>query len=268
MRGRQEAGEVPIAELQVRSVESTDAEGGVCAVRCVAGLARVGQVLATGSERLVLRGINRAWDGAPAAVLAPPRAATVRLRGPIVPLLAPGQLLTGVPVERMDLAEAELWAAQEPVPSQAEMGRAARALAVGRMHDEELPTPRRLRWVEVALAAGAWTGVGQDPLVAAADRAAVRGWAAYRFGPAPGSRDPVSLCEEFLALADSLELTPEGAAHEGRTWRTLPRERILLLRRLRNLLAWPVSVRPLLPAEAAETAAGVDRWAAVRGLLP
>ena len=46
---------MPITEVQVYSVEEADRDGGVCVVRCVGGMARVGQLYAAGESRIRMR---------------------------------------------------------------------------------------------------------------------------------------------------------------------------------------------------------------------
>ncbi|MCX4526919.1 MULTISPECIES: hypothetical protein [unclassified Streptomyces] len=258
---------MPIAELQVCSVEEADVTGGVCVVRVIGGIARAGQVYTAGGVRLGLTRIE-AW-GRTAEFVDPPHAARAHLTGPMVALLARGQVLTAVPPAGHTLEDLEAWLATGPPLLDEPHPDTLRSLAVGRMQDDGLPDGVRLRWGRVALAAARraaeWRGA--DPLVRGAELAAVRGYLIERFGPGPapdGGGDPAALCRDLLALID---LTPQEAAAAARTWRDLPRERILHLRRVKNLLPWMARVRPHL-ADTDPLARAVDAWTAIRPQLP
>lgn len=251
---------MPIAELQVYSVEEADGTGGVCLVRCVGGTARAGQVYAAGESRVWLRGIER-YGGAVGSFGAG-HTARVRLAGAVVALLSRGQVLTSVPPDGHGLAELEAWLATGPPLADEPPPRTLRSLAVGGMQDERLPDGVRLRWGRVALAAAyrCAAAEGAPDLVRGIELASVRAYLLREFGPGPGG-DPAALGREALALID---LTPAEAESRARDWRALPRERILHLRRIRNLLRWAGAARPYLTpgdplAEALETWSRVGR---------
>ncbi|MEU7552535.1 hypothetical protein AB0B01_09260 [Streptomyces sp. NPDC044571] len=249
-----------IAELQVYEVEEADVSGGVCIVRVIGGVARPGQVYAAGGMRLRLTSIE-AWGG-PREQVDPPHAARVHLTGPMVALLADGQVLTCVPPAGHALADLEAWLADDPPLCEEPHPEPLRALAVNGMHDEDLPEAVRLRWGRVALAA-----IGRveypDALARAAGLASVRGYMIRQFGPGRGG-DPAELCRELLAL---LGLTPEQARAQARDWRVLPRGGAWRLRRIKGLLPWMTLVRPHLAADD-PLRADVDAWLAVGPALP
>ncbi|WP_330297505.1 hypothetical protein [Streptomyces sp. NBC_00503] len=252
-----------IAELQVYAVEAADVTGGVCVVRCVGGVARAGQVYAVGDERTGLRRIERygrAVDSFDAG-----HVAKVHLSGPVVALLARGQVLTYVPPGGHALAEVEAWLATGPPLSDEPHPRTLRSLAVGGMQDAELPDGMRLRWGRLAVAAAYRCAVaeGASDLVRGIELAFVRGYLIGEFGPGPGG-DPAALCREVLALID---LTPAEAAAQARCWRDLPRARILHLRQIKNLLRWTDDARPHL-ADGGPLAEELDAWSQVRTRLP
>lgn len=252
-----------IAELQVYSVEEADVTGGVCVVRCVGGVARAGQVYAVGELRLGLRRIER--YGRTVGFFGAGHVAKVHLTGAVVALLSRGQVLTSVPPDGHSLEELEEWLATDPPLGDEPPPRTLRTLAVGRMQNDAVPDGIRLRWGRVALAATyrCAEAEGTGELARGAELAAVRGYLIREFGPDRGG-DPAALCRELLALID---LTPREAAEEARTWRDLPRPRILHLRRIKNLLPWLALVRPYL-GDGDSLAAEVDAWAAVRPYLP
>ncbi|WP_330331416.1 hypothetical protein OHS33_17830 [Streptomyces sp. NBC_00536] len=252
-----------IAELQVYSVEEADVSGGVCVVRCIGGVARAGQVYAAGESRLGLRRIER--YGRPVGFFDAGHVAKVHLTGAVVALLTRGQVLTSVPPDGHALGELEAWLATDPPLEDEPHPLELRTLAVGRAQADRLPDEVRLRWGRVALAATRRKAAraGEDALVAAAEEAAVRGYLIQQFGAGPGG-DPAELCRDLLALID---MTPGEAAHEARSWRDLPRARILHLRRIKNLLPWLALVRPELAPDD-PLGASVDAWSAVRPRLP
>ncbi|WP_405921612.1 hypothetical protein [Streptomyces sp. NBC_00122] len=254
---------MPIAALQVYSVEEADVTGGVCVVRCVGGVARAGQVYAVGELRLWLRRIER--YGRPVASFDAGHTARVRLTGPVVALLGRGQVLTSVPPDGHSLAELEVWLATGPPLGDEPRPRTLRILAVGRMQDDRVPDGIRLRWGRVALAAThrCAQDEGGSDLARGAELAAVRGYLIGEFGPERGG-DPAALCRELLDLID---LTPEAAVAQARVWRDLPHARILHLRRIKNLIARMALVRPHLP-DAGPLAEAVDAWSAVQPRLP
>ncbi|MFF4328046.1 hypothetical protein ACFYZT_16185 [Streptomyces sp. NPDC001591] len=254
---------MPIAALQVYSVDEADVTGGVCRVRCVGGTARAGQVYAAGESRVRLRGIER--YGRTVASFDAGHTARVRLAGPVVGLLSRGQVLTSVPPDGHGLAELEAWLETAPPLGDEPAPRTLRALAVAGMRDERLPDGVRLRWGRVALAAVYRCAAAEraSGLVRGIELAFVRGYLLGEFGPGPGG-DPAALCRESLALID---LTPAEAAAWARGWRGLSRERIVHLRLIRLLLRWTGAARPYL-APGDPLAVALHTWSEVGRLLP
>ncbi|CAM5515838.1 hypothetical protein SAVIM338S_03859 [Streptomyces avidinii] len=247
-----------IAELQVYAVEAADVTGGVCVVRCVGGVARAGQVYAAGELRLGLRRIER--YGRAVEFFDAGHTAKVHLTGPVVALLARGQVLTYVPPGGHGLAEVEAWLATGPPLLEEPHPGPLRAMATVRMQDEALPDGMRLRWGRVALAALARSGRPEE-------QPYVRSYLLRCFGPgAEGDpdRDPAALCREVLA---GIGMTPEEAAARARVWRELPRPAIQRLRRAKNLIPCMAPARPHLAATD-PLALAADAWAAVRPGLP
>ncbi|MFD6884870.1 hypothetical protein [Streptomyces sp. NPDC059957] len=246
------------AELQVCAVEAADVTGGVCVVRCIGGVARAGQVYATGELRTRLREIER--YGRTVGSFDAGHVAKVHLTGPVVALLAQGQVLTCVPPTGHALGELEAWLATGPPLLEEPDSEQLRSLATFRMQDEGLPDGVRLRWGSIALAA-------LDRLDRPEERPYVRSYLLQRFGPGgdgAADRDPAALCRDVLAL---FELTPAEALAQAPGWRDLPRPAILRLRRIKNLIPCMAPARPYL-AVSDPLAAAVDVWAAVRPGLP
>ncbi|MFJ7270587.1 hypothetical protein ACIQV3_28780 [Streptomyces sp. NPDC099050] len=247
-----------IAELQVCAVEAADVTGGVCVVRCIGGVARSGQVFAAGGLRTRLRGIER--YGRTVGSFDAGHVARVHLTGPVVALLARGQVLTYVPPDGHALAELEDWLATGPPLLEEPHPEHLRWQATFSMQDERLPEEVRLRWARVALTA-------LDRLGRPEEQPYVRRYLLQRFGPGGDGdpdRDPVALCRDVLAR---FELTPDQAAAQARVWRDLPRPDIVRLRRIKNLIPCTEPARPYL-AETDPLAAAVDAWTAVRPGLP
>ncbi|MEU6385697.1 hypothetical protein ABZ847_19310 [Streptomyces bauhiniae] len=114
---------------------------------------------------------------------------------------------------------------------------ALRDQAVGRMYDDRQDVETRLRWAGVAIAACGRRDVrsGFDPARTLADEAGIRAYAIREFGVVPGDaiRDAADLCRTvFLHIGRSRE----EVAAEAVDWRALPREGMLRLRRVKNLL--------------------------------
>ncbi|MFE2288577.1 hypothetical protein ACFXDJ_30975 [Streptomyces sp. NPDC059443] len=259
-----------IAELQVYAVEAADVTGGVCVVRCVGGVARAGQVYAAGELRTGLRRIER--YGRAVESFDAGHVAKVHLTGPVVALLARGQVLTYVPPGGHALAEVEAWLATGPPLLEEPHPDPLRAMATVRMQDESLPEGMRLRWGRVSLAALARAGRPEE-------QPYVRAYLIQTFGPspAPGSasdpgsalapdpdRDPAALCRDVLAR---FGMTPREAAAQAGVWRDLPRPAILRLRRIKNLIPCMAPARPYL-ADTDPLAVAADAWTALRPKLP
>ncbi|MFI9119357.1 hypothetical protein ACIGW0_08175 [Streptomyces bikiniensis] len=127
-----------------------------------------------------------------------------------------------------------------------------RVLAVGRMQHGGLPAGTRIRWGRLALAAlpGKYPEGPSQQLVI--ESARVRAYLIREFGP-----DPTDPARDLPALrADVLRhlgLPRETAARLAAEWRTLPREQMLRLRRIKNTLSALHPVLPLLEDEESVT---------------
>lgn len=123
-----------------------------------------------------------------------------------------------------------------------------RELAVGRMEDARLPTEMRLRWAHLALAAiqRKTEASETDRKAALTDEAYVRVNAIRSFGATQdrGLRDPADLCE---AVFREIGRTPDELRTDAVHWRTLPRQEVLQLRRVKNLLTPLRCVEGLFP---------------------
>ncbi|GGT69072.1 hypothetical protein GCM10010272_10090 [Streptomyces lateritius] len=123
-----------------------------------------------------------------------------------------------------------------------------RELAVGRMQRSELPDEDRLRWGRLALAA--ISGKYADGLTqqAMAEAAHVRVYMIREFGTgdADAVRDLSALCSDILR---HLGVSYEVAVRLSEEWRAAPREQMLHLRRIKNMLAALLPVRALLDSD-------------------
>ncbi|MFJ2058720.1 hypothetical protein ACIOMM_22605 [Streptomyces sp. NPDC087908] len=120
-----------------------------------------------------------------------------------------------------------------------------RDLAVGGMQRRDLPTEVRLRWGRLALSAISWkyrTGPSQ---MMTADSARVRAYMIKEFGDSETdlARNLTALCSDVLR---DLGMPLETAARLAAGWRTLPREQMLQLRRIKNLLTPLLLLQPHL----------------------
>jgi len=101
------------AELQIAEVRSTDGSGAVCIVRCVGGVARIGQAYEGGSA--VLESIDQ--YGRPVDRVDPPHSARVRLSGAgVAGLRSRMTLSTDGPRRYGYVGPREIWRAAEGAP--------------------------------------------------------------------------------------------------------------------------------------------------------
>ncbi|MFJ4336844.1 hypothetical protein [Streptomyces sp. NPDC088915] len=118
-----------------------------------------------------------------------------------------------------------------------------RDLAVGRMQRADLPAAARIRWGRLALSALPGTypeGPSQRMLIGSAR---VRAYLIGEFGPdgTDPARDLPALRADVMR---NLGMPRETAARLAGEWRGLPREQVLRLRYVKNLLS---ALRPVLP---------------------
>ncbi|CAM5472179.1 hypothetical protein [Streptomyces narbonensis] len=121
--------------------------------------------------------------------------------------------------------------------------RQLRVLAVGRMQSSALAHETRLRWGRLALSAISGMARSQTPQQTTADAARVRAYLILEFGvsESDATRNLTALCSEILR---NLEVSLEVAERLAEDWRSAPGDRILRLRRIKNMLT------PLLPLQA------------------
>ncbi|MGA5124072.1 hypothetical protein ACPCAG_12245 [Streptomyces pseudogriseolus] len=143
-----------------------------------------------------------------------------------------------------------------------------RDLSVGRMRNEDLGTDTQLRWAGLALAANRLkrNSGGVDPAQALADEVYVRLFAVQEFGPAHGDpiRDPAETCRvAFREIGESLDEVVTAAE----AWKSLPRQRILRLRRIKNLLTLLSPIKYFIECEAPERKQ-LSEWLQIVPRLP
>ncbi|MFB8442513.1 hypothetical protein ACFC7A_26030 [Streptomyces niveus] len=124
-----------------------------------------------------------------------------------------------------------------------------RELAVGRMGDGGLDVATRLRWAELALAAvhRKSEASNSDSLRTMTEIARIRAHAIREFGVGKNGelRDPVDLCRSaLLEIGESRAEVRAEASH----WRTLPAEKMLRLRLIKNMLTPLQGLEALLPS--------------------
>ncbi|MEU2240331.1 hypothetical protein ABZ572_13130 [Streptomyces sp. NPDC018338] len=123
-----------------------------------------------------------------------------------------------------------------------------RVFAVGGMQSRGLSDEARLRWGRLALSAISRRERGYVPQQAMAAAARVRAYMIVEFGgsDADVARDPSALCSNVLR---HLGMSHEAAVRLAGDWRAAPREQMLQLRRIKNMLSPLVSVRMLLEGD-------------------
>ncbi|MDV5146881.1 hypothetical protein R1T08_22485 [Streptomyces sp. SBC-4] len=115
-----------------------------------------------------------------------------------------------------------------------------RVLAVGRMQSSARSRETRLRWGRLVLSAISGMARHQTPQQSMAESARARVYMILEFGvsDSDAARDLPALCSEILR---NLGVSLEAAERLAEDWRSAPRERMLRLRRIKNMLT------PLLP---------------------
>ncbi|PVC67676.1 hypothetical protein [Streptomyces sp. CS081A] len=141
-----------------------------------------------------------------------------------------------------------------------------RDLAVARMQRGDLPAGTRIRWGRLALAAlpGKYPEGRSQRLVI--ESARVRAYLTREFGPdaTDPARDLPALRADVLR---NLGMPRETAARLADGWRTLPREQMLRLRRIKNMLSALHPVLPLLE-DGSPAAADLRAWLELVPRLP
>lgn len=115
-----------------------------------------------------------------------------------------------------------------------------RDFAVGGMQSPGLSDETRLRWGRLALSAISRKESVQTPQQAIADSASVRAYMIREFGVSKedASRDLIALCSEILR---NVGMSLEAGTRLAEGWKSAPRDQMLQLRRIKNMLT------PLLP---------------------
>ncbi|MFF3320886.1 hypothetical protein [Streptomyces sp. NPDC002889] len=118
-----------------------------------------------------------------------------------------------------------------------------RDFAVGGMQSHGLSYETRLRWGRLALSAISRKERSQTPQQAMAESAHVRAYMIREFGVsnADAARDLPALCSEILR---NVGVSLEAGARLAEGWKSAPRDQMLQLRRIKNMLT------PLLPLRA------------------
>ncbi|MEW2418119.1 hypothetical protein AB0953_31105 [Streptomyces sp. NPDC046866] len=115
-----------------------------------------------------------------------------------------------------------------------------RDFAVGGMQSPGLSDETRIRWGHLALFAISRKGQIQTPQQAMADSAYVRAYMIQKFGAsnADTTRDFPALCSEILR---NVGMSLEAGTRLAGGWKSAPRDQMLQLRRIKNMLT------PLVP---------------------
>lgn len=143
-----------------------------------------------------------------------------------------------------------------------------RDMSVGKMQSSLPGKEERILWGEVAILCihRKNTGEGTNPLASAAEEARVRAYIIREFGEVN--------CEALWSLAglcefivESIPCSLEDARAKVSHWRSLSREEILLLRRVKNLLNAAESVKELFRGKD-EACEALKAWLKIRPQLP
>ncbi|NWF27958.1 hypothetical protein HW130_17075 [Streptomyces sp. PKU-EA00015] len=125
-----------------------------------------------------------------------------------------------------------------------------RELSVGRMQSAAYPQEIRIRWAHLALAAiaGKYASPLEDPKKPVAESAHVRSFMIREFGES--ETDEARRIGELCADVEAhLGMTREEALQLASEWRGAPREQVLHLRRIKNMLTPLAGIQDLLREE-------------------
>lgn len=122
-----------------------------------------------------------------------------------------------------------------------------RELSVGRMQSAAYPREVRIRWAHLALAAIAhrYASPVEDPKKSVADSALVRSFMIREFGES--EEDEARRIGDLCAHVEAhLGMTRAEALQAASGWRGAPREQVLDLRRIKNMLTPLAAIQDLL----------------------
>ncbi|WMX46171.1 hypothetical protein RGF97_16820 [Streptomyces roseicoloratus] len=144
-----------------------------------------------------------------------------------------------------------------------------RDLAVGRMQRGSDTTEVRIRWGHLALSTilkGQQEHAEKDPKVTVAEAAWIRAYMIQAFGPSDTdpTRQPSELCNEVLL---HIGMSRADVARTADTWTTAPRETILQLRRIKNMLSPLLQIEDLLHRDE-KVDQEIHQWLALVPRLP
>ncbi|MDQ1010168.1 hypothetical protein QFZ82_004653 [Streptomyces sp. V4I23] len=125
-----------------------------------------------------------------------------------------------------------------------------RELSVGRMQSAAYPREIRIRWAHLALAAiaGKYAPPLEDPMKSVTESAHVRSFMIQAFGES--EEDEARRIGELCAHVEThLGMTREEALQLASEWRGAPREQVLHLRRIKNMLTPLAAIHDLLHEE-------------------
>ncbi|MGW6876768.1 hypothetical protein ACWGHA_31035 [Streptomyces xanthophaeus] len=123
-----------------------------------------------------------------------------------------------------------------------------RDFAVGGMQSPGLSDETRLRWGRLALSAISRKELSQAPQQAMAEFANVRAYMIREFGVSKtdAARDLPALCSEIL---QNVGMPLEAGARLAEGWQSAPRDQMLQLRQIKNMLTPLLPLRTLLEGD-------------------
>ncbi|MFI2368405.1 hypothetical protein [Streptomyces sp. NPDC018833] len=143
-----------------------------------------------------------------------------------------------------------------------------RELSVGRMQSAAYPREIRIRWAHLALAAiaGKYAPSLEDPKKSVAESAHVRSFMIREFGESEA--DEARRIGELCAHVEAhLGMTREEARQLASEWGGAPREQVLHLRRIKNMLTPLAAIQDLLQEED-PIQRDITGWLALIPVLP
>ncbi|MFG3347655.1 hypothetical protein ACGF1Z_21615 [Streptomyces sp. NPDC048018] len=142
-----------------------------------------------------------------------------------------------------------------------------RDLAVGRMQRNSDAAETRIRWRHLALSALPKKHSGNtDPKVELAEEVSIRAYMIRFFGASEtdATRQPSDLC---AAIFPQIGMTPAEVTQSAEAWQTKPREEILQLRRIKNVLSPLLQIKDVLSRDE-KVAPDIHEWLALIPQLP
>ncbi|MFE2555563.1 hypothetical protein ACFXGT_05925 [Streptomyces sp. NPDC059352] len=143
-----------------------------------------------------------------------------------------------------------------------------RELSVGRMQSSRYAVEERIRWGHLTLAvlSKEYTQAAHGRIKSVGESARVRAYMIQEFGAceSDAARQPALLCTYVM---ENIDMARAEAASMAEDWRSRPREQLLHLRRIKNMVAPLATVQHLLGVDD-PLRQEVEAWLALVPKLP